>query len=895
MSCPTCSAALPVDARFCPGCGSRVAAASQAAVSAPLPACTSGPAQGNHSPAALSAARSEVRKTVTVLFCDLVGFTPLSQRLDPEALRGLMLEYFALMRDCAERHGGVVEKYIGDAVMAVFGVPAVHEDDPLRAVRAAAEMQAALAGLSVRMFEDLGVTLGIRIGVNTGPVVAVVSPAEAGSLVAGDTVNMAARLQQHAEPGQVLLGPLTCLAVRGMADYEPTGPMTLKGIARPVTPARLVAVADGPRSAARGTDRPLVNRHSELAGLQEAFRRAERDRHCLLVTVHGDAGIGKSRLTSEFAAWASASGAIVVEGRCPGYGAGGSALALAEAVRQLLAVADEPGPDGEPARHSEPTEAREALAVLRRSLFTDGSPGLVADETAWALSQLLAQSGRSRPVVLILEDMQWADLPLLALVSEMVRRIDKTPVLVLCLGRPEFLVEHGDWSDDLPYVEFTAVGPLSESDCLQLVAGLDDITAHDAGLMARAVARAEGNPLYLEQFISASSADDLSGLADADGGGTAAAIPVGINGLIAYRLDLLRPAEREVLGLAAVCGRRFTSAGIAAAADPGAVPWHAPSHGSGQDLAAILAKLAVRRLIRPQGAPAADYLFESALVHEVAYGSLPKRWRATTHERLARWLTAESAAVSTNAEEAGTHWERAWQLRQQLGLPAAGGRHLARQGASALGEAGSRSLARGDPKHAADLLDRAVLLARGVAGNGLPADADALWLLRAGEARVMLGDVEGGRQLIAEAQAGPVQAARSWSAPTPRSSSPTCSRPGSSRRHWRPPVRRCRCSRRRMTALASRVPSPPSAWWSRAAAGMSRPSPRWSALSPRPGSLTPSLSTPPCSAPSVSRCGRDPITWTRPSPPAGRSLPPTPPDGGWCARPCCARWRCLSP
>lgn len=699
MGCLSCHAELPEGARFCPSCGEKV---------------TTGRVL-------------ETRKTVTVIFCDLVGSTALSTRLDPESLRGLMLRYFALMRDCLEQHGGVVEKYIGDAVMAVFGVPVIHEDDALRAVRAAVQMRSALDGFNRDVGQDLGVRLNVRIGVNTGPVVAAAYPGAAEVIVSGETVNLAARLEQHAAPGEILLGPLTCQAVQGAVDYQLAAPTEMKGIAAPVTPGRLVAVAAAARPVRRN-DLAMVNRQAELAALRAAYEDAVRDRGCRLVTLHGDPGIGKSRLAGEFAAWAREAGAMIAEGHCLGYGTGGSLHALAEAIRELLASWPRP-PAPEP-------ELAEAITVLDASLLADGSPGIVPGETAWAVGRVLEEVGRDRPLVLILDDMHWADPALLATITSLAGRLSLVAAVVLCLVRPEFVADHDGWDGALPNASAELVGPLGDADCYLLAGELDEVMAHQSELAVRAVSRAEGNPLYLEQLVTVITGD------------SAQAIPVGINGLIAYRLDLLAPGEREVLGLAAVAGREFTVADIAAAAD--GEPGLAPSRA--------LAALIQRRLIGAgggtgttinnigtNGLPAApSYRFESALVHEVAYESLPKGWRAGGHERLAAALAAQDG----DAEVIGSHWERAWLLRRELGMPEAAWREPADRAVSALQAAGARALAGGDARHAAGLLGRALSICPGDDPRG------PRLMLQAGEAELMTGEIDAGRRLLEDARDG---------------------------------------------------------------------------------------------------------------------------------------------
>jgi class 3 adenylate cyclase len=738
VTCVACAALLPAGAHFCPSCGAQV---------------------GAH-----ALGRTEVRKTVTVLFCDMVGSTALSQRLDPEPLHMLMQQYFTLMRDCLQRHGGFVEKYIGDAVVAIFGVPTVHEDDALRAVRAAAEMQAAIVRLSKQTEREFGVPLSVRIGVNTGPVIAV-APGDAQSTVVGETVNVAARLEQHADPGQVLLGELTCQAVRGTAEFSMGEPLALKGIAHPVTPGRLVAITSVSHRGSRQPDRAFVDRRTEVALLHTAFRHAVGEQRLRMVILHGDPGIGKSRLAREFTEWARKAGAVVGEGHCPGYGSGGSALALAEALRQVLKDQTSTSP-----------EFAEASKILRRSLLADGSPGLVPSETAWAVRTVLTEIGRVRPVVLIMDDLHWADSALLAVIAGLVGRPGGIPAVMLCLGRPEFAAKQAGWVGDLPNVQSAMVGPLPEDACLQLAAALGEVVAHGADVAKWAVRRAEGNPLYVEQFITAGMTEVtpaswlyVAGPVRGDSGSRdVTPIPVTVSGLIAYRLDLLAAAEREVLSLGAVCGRWFTLREVIAAADPDTMPWRAAARSGGLqavELEEVLDSLAGRRLIQPSAPPADGYRFDSALIHEVVYGSIPKRRRAAAHERLARWLAdsrGHGVDPGTDAESIGSHWERAWQLRRELRLPKATYWALASRGAEALEAAGTASLANGDPRHAIGLLDRAMVLAQAGAPDGMQITEASnpgigsgsripRLLLKAGEARLVVGDIQAGRQLIEDA------------------------------------------------------------------------------------------------------------------------------------------------
>ena len=297
----------------------------------------------------------EVRKTVTVLFCDVTGSTSLGEQLDPESLRNLMSRFFEEMRAVLERHGGTVEKFIGDAVMAVFGIPAVHEDDALRAVRAAADMRDALASLNKELERDRGVTIASRIGVNTGDVVAGDAAAQQ-SLVTGDAVNVAARLEQAAAPGEILIGAPTMSLVRDAVVAEPVEPLVLKGKAEPVDAFRLVEVGAGILGVARRLDTPMVGRASELDALREALGRAIRDRSCVLATILGAPGVGKSRLTREFLQ--GIQDATVIRGQCLSYGDGITYWPVVEMLTAVAEVVDTDAPPRSDRRSGRSSEGR---------------------------------------------------------------------------------------------------------------------------------------------------------------------------------------------------------------------------------------------------------------------------------------------------------------------------------------------------------------------------------------------------------------------------------------------------------------------------------------------------------------------------------------------------------
>jgi class 3 adenylate cyclase len=435
LTCSACGQENPARARFCNACG-----------------------------AALGGAGGEVRKTVTVLFADVTGSTALGERLDPESFRRVMARYFDAARRAVERHGGTVEKFIGDAVMAVFGVPTVHEDDALRALRAAADLRDALAALNEELERDYGTSLEVRVGVNTGEVVA----GTAERLATGDAVNVAARLQQAAEPGEILVGEPTLVLARDAVEAELLPPVELKGKTEPITPYRLLRVIEGAVAAERRLDAPLVGRRDELQRVQAAFEDAVAERRCRLVTVFGPPGIGKSRLSREVAL-ALVGDASVLTGRCLPYGEGITYWPLREIFSAM-------GADDE----------------LSAALGAD-----IPDEVFWAVRKALEQRAREWPLALIVEDIHWAEPTLLDLIEHVHDWTRDAPVLVLCLSRPELRGERPGWAGEALTLE-----PLSEAESEELIEGLVGDAEVAEAVRSRISEVAEGNPLFVEQLLA---------------------------------------------------------------------------------------------------------------------------------------------------------------------------------------------------------------------------------------------------------------------------------------------------------------------------------------------------------------------------------------------------------
>ena len=588
---------------------------------------------------AVAVGAHEQRKTVTVLFCDLTGSTALGETLDPERLRALLARYFEGMQVIVERHGGSVEKFIGDAVMAVFGVPVLHEDDALRAVRAAVEMRDALPQLGLQG----------RIGVMTGEVVAGTEE----RLATGDAVNVAARLEQAAQPGEVLVGEPTLALVRDAADVEPIEPLELKGKAHPVPAYRLLRVRDAPE---RRHGELFVGRELELGILGEAWERVRSEQRCELVTVVGDAGVGKSRLAAEAL---SPVDATVVRGRCLPYGEGITYWPVVEVLKQL---------DLRP--------AEEAAAAAIRSLLGETEAATTAEEIAWGFRKTLEQAAAGQPLVVVFDDIQWGEQTFLDLIEHIVLLSSGASILVFCIARPDLTERRPTWPVTL------RLEPLGDEDVDELIpqripGELREKIAHAAG----------GNPLFIEEMLA------MAGEAEGE-----IVVPPTLRALLAARLDQLDTAERSVLERGAVEGEVFHRGAVQALTS------------NEIQVTPRLAALVRRALIRSdttqlQGEDA--FCFRHLLIRDAAYDALPKATRADLHQRFAAWLEEHGAELVELDEILAYHLEQTYTYRAELGVPDDA---LAAAARRRLTAAGRRAHRRADYDAAVSLLTRAATL-----------------------------------------------------------------------------------------------------------------------------------------------------------------------------------------
>ena len=643
---------------------------------------------------------TEERKLVSLLFADVVDSTAMGASHDPELVRGVMARYFARMKDVAETHGGTVEKFIGDAVMVVFGVPRLHEDDAERAVRAALAMRDAVTDLD----HDSRVALALRVGVNSGEVVAGVGD-DRQFLVTGDAVNVAARLQQGAEPGEVVVGVLTARLTRDAIEYEPREPIVAKGKPEPLTAFRALR-ARSARPAAHGGAHTLgvafVGRGRELRQLMDAFERIQDERTGYLVTVVGNAGVGKSRLIAETLARLAASSDVrILRGRCLPYGTGITYWPLMDVLREDAGI--QPADDR--------TAALAKLADRLTALVSQGDrriaieariavllglespdavlPGVpverIAVELSWGIRQYLEAIGASRPLVVVIDDLQWADPAALDVLGQLADRSSAVPFLLVCIARPELLERYGSWSAGRADASLLVLEPLDAKDTQTLVSRL--LGTEDVPLPAGSsvVERSSGNPLFCEEFVrmlvEAREAEPADGQGHASGPVADLPLPETIQSIVAARIDGLPPGEKACLQRASVIGEQFPLDDLLALdGDFGAAPETLLRKGF---------------FVADRDDPSGRALrFKHLLIRDVAYGSLPKSDRAALHDRVGSRLEATMPdRLGEFSELLAYHAAQSYQLSRDLGLEGDVIRARAERALRWSGFAGDRALA----------------------------------------------------------------------------------------------------------------------------------------------------------------------------------------------------------
>ncbi len=684
--CPSCGEENPAKFRLCGYCGTPL---TQDAADAP--AAAPAPAVETRLPA------REIRKTVTLLFTDLKDSTALTGSIDAEAMNEIKARYFSAMATQIRRHGGEVEKNVGDAIMAVFGRIRAHEDDALRAVRAAHGMQVVLAELNADFQRFYGVQITVRTGVNTGEIVANTDPDADQNLATGDAVNVAARLEQNAPAGEVLIGELTYALVQHHVEVEQVM-LTLKGKPEPVPAYRLVDVHDVAAPAEVST--PLLGRDSEVRRLRETYEAVVAEGRPRLLTVIGEAGVGKTRLIADFVAAASAEAAIL-HGRCLAYGDGITFWPLVEIVRGAAGIAEDDS--GAEARDKivgllpESDPDREAVVDRVVSAIGLSMHDFPVTEIFWGARRLLEAQTTGRPLVVVVDDIHSAETTFLDLLTHLVESPTPQPILVLCSARAEVATVHADWWEATGRSRIE-LGPLGTEAVESIIDQLLGPASLSLETRQRVVSAAEGNPLYVEQLVSM--------LRDRpETGGVDVVVPPTIAALLSARLDALSPPERAVIEPASVIGVQFPGPAVRQLV-PEPVK---PSVGTHLDA------LRSKQFIQPTTLSGEEdaYRFHHVLVRDATYGSLLKRARATMHEEFVVWaerVNAERGRETEFEEILGYHLEQAVRYRAELGPLDDHGRDLARRAATRLSNAGIRALDRSDYPAAVNLLQRTMEL-----------------------------------------------------------------------------------------------------------------------------------------------------------------------------------------
>ncbi len=697
-NCPSCGSANAPTARFCGDCGTRLDA-SASATTMPDPDAGTRPAAA---PRAGQPAPVAERRLVTILFADLVGFTTLSEGRDSEAVRELLTRYFEVAREIIERYGGTVEKFIGDAVMAVWGAPVAHEDDAERGVRAGLDLVAAVRTI------DPG--LQARAGVLTGEAAVTLGARDQG-MVAGDLVNTASRLQSAAVPGTVLVGEATQRAASGSIAFESGGDQQLKGKDAPVATWVAMRVV-GKRKGMGRSDRleaPFVGRDAELQLLKDLFHATARENRARLVSITGQGGIGKTRLAWEFLKYADGvvEGVWWHDGRSPAYGEGVTFWALGEMIRSRAGLLEVDDPTTTRAKVAEMLATHVADEAERRwiepallALLGVGDPPAGGREElfrAWrTFFERLATTGT---VALLFEDLQWADAGLLDFIDNMLEWSRGVPILIVTLARPELLERRPEWGAGRR--NFLALGlePLPETAMRELLAGL--APGLPAAAVRSIVARADGIPLYAVETIRMLVSDGR--LAEVDGRYVPVgelgelAVPETLQALIAARLDGLAPADRALLQDAAVLGQSFTLAGLAA------VSGEDPETLEGR-LRVLARSELIDQEVDPRSPERGMYAFVQALIREVAYGTLARRDRRSRHLAAARFF--EGLGDEELAGALASHYLAAWQAAPD----GPEGEAIAIQARLALVGAADRATNLGSPESVIGFLDQALTL-----------------------------------------------------------------------------------------------------------------------------------------------------------------------------------------
>lgn len=682
MRCPRCSFDNPIGAKFCGRCGTKLGNL--------CPSCGASNPEGfafcgtcgtrltTTDAPAVASQPTEERKVVTVLFADLTGSTTITERLDPEQMRAIMSRFFEVMTEEIQRFGGTVEKFIGDEVMTVFGLPTAHEDDPARAIHAAVAMHERLQTLNAQLHQSHGVSLQMRIGINTGEVVANPQAAEKGEfMVTGDAVNVAARLRGAASPDTTMVGERTYRDTAWLAEYRSSGALTLKGKSEPVNAWQVVSLLPEPvRPAATGLRAPLVGREAEFVLLQGMFQRVVRERKAHLVTIAGMPGTGKTRLFQELISTIPKP-TLVYQGRSPAY-ASTSLWAVAEIIRADCAILRN---DSLPTVVEKLTqrvgsllgtdrdagEAKQITAHLARVLAVRGLDAGTSqegsrDELFWSLRRYFEGLTGRAPLILAFEDLQWGDTELLDVI-EYLAQWSGGPLLIVCLARPELLEGRPGWGGGKRNYTSLFLEPLTGEDTRRLLQGMLE-TDTPPSAVAEAVSVAEGNPLFVEEILRMLL--DSGALRRTDGrweiaGSLTPTIPHTIQGVITARLDRLSGEEKSILQEAAILGTRFWTGALTYLTGMAEAKL-------GMVLQTLQAKDFLVEQERSQLLGQREFILKSTMIRDVAYGMLPKSRRSEKHRAFGAWLERTYRdRAGEFADILAYHWLQAARLAQEIG------------------------------------------------------------------------------------------------------------------------------------------------------------------------------------------------------------------------------------
>jgi class 3 adenylate cyclase/predicted ATPase len=658
--CRSCGAENPAGAKFCMECGTELSAAAESPA-APAPGAAEAP--------------PEERRHATVLFADLSGYTAAAERMDPEAVKALVDRTLRRLGEEIERFGGTIDKFIGDNVMGVFGAPVAHEDDPDRAVRAGLAMQDAMKGANRASEEREGVSFSLRVGINSGEVMA--GAVGDRYTVMGDAVNVAARLQAAGRPNSVTVGESTYRSTRETIHYERLEPLTLKGKEEPVPAWEATAVLAGPKTAAARSQTPLIGREDEAGLLTSMAERIEREDRPHLVTVIGQAGVGKSRLLRELMTNLddSAHPPIIRRGQCPPYGAGIAYWALAQVLREEFEILDTDSPEvawgklragvGKLMEELGEAEAGERNAALlaiplgidppEEAEQVERDPEQMREALFSAARAVVEAISHHRPLVLAIDDIHWADEGMLDLIDHLTRWV-RGPLLLVCLARDELLERRPGWGGGRRNATTISLEPLTEDETRELVAALMPESDGEGNRVVPQVAeRSGGNPLFAEEMVNRLIEEDTV---------EAEALPSTVQSLLAARLDSLPRSERRLLLHASVVGQTFWEGSLEGAA-----------HEEDLDLGSTVAALEEKDLLVPSHgsrlAGEREYAFKHVLIRDVAYGMLPKSVRARKHVEVGEFIRGRAgergdAMVGMIAE----HYARAASLGAEAGVEA---------------------------------------------------------------------------------------------------------------------------------------------------------------------------------------------------------------------------------